>query len=406
VSLPAVLTTATAAYAAGKGRAEAAIATRRWATGLVFGLLPFRVERGEPPAGRLLRSAPAKKAGACEFGFDAAGRLVVVREHTARRGHAYETFIDWDDRGATAVRYDLDPAHKAPSNAARLTVARGQPTRFELRSRHGRVLETYRYQGDRLIAIHRAAPGEAARILRVSARAAAAATPASSTARAGRTAAATPASSTVPAGRAAAATPASSTARAVRAAAATPASSTARAVRAAPAGPTLAAQLAAIEDRLFALTPAAIQRAAARSAAPLWCCGLVFDSSDLALPPELAIATVDERAATLRQQHGATQIWKCTAFDGLGAAFYQDRALARAVEQVQPLLDGAGARVRPRLVRLAQRLNALPRARFGTVAPEFVVYAFDRDAPTMTWVAKSLRPAQRAALARLRLPIR
>ncbi len=160
---------------------------------------------------------------------------------------------------------------------------------------------------------------------------------------------------------------------------------------------TVAVLVSRIEQRLYASAPDAVRRAAQTSKSPLWCCALVFDASLVVLPPELAVMTLAEREATLRKHGpklGRTLIWKCTMYDGMSAAWFEDRALDAACAEVEERITGT--RLSRLLVRVARKLNALPRARFGNVTDDFVVYAFDRNAPTKKLVEPSLTAKQRA----------
>lgn len=167
-ALKRLLSAAAKEYTARKAHAEAAVEEHAWATGPLFSIVPFQLERRAGWAPKRLKSAPAKKAGQFEFGFDRDGRLRVIRQHTDNRGHAYETFIDWDDEGATSVRYDYDPNPKVVSNVARLFVEEARPTKYLLQSKGGPVTETYQYKGDHLVRIRVDAPREKPRIYRLS----------------------------------------------------------------------------------------------------------------------------------------------------------------------------------------------------------------------------------------------
>lgn len=165
--------------------------------------------------------------------------------------------------------------------------------------------------------------------------------------------------------------------------------------------PSLTKLLPLLADQLVLETPGAIRKAAARSASPPWCCALVFDGSlpGACLPPDLAIVTVTEREATLRDhaKAGGRYVWSCLQYDGVGAAWFTNRALLRACAEVTEHLvnrDEAMAAVKL-LAAVARRLNDLPRKSFGKVSDDFVVYAFDRNQPATALVERSLTARQR-----------
>lgn len=366
-ALRVLLKTAAGDYVARKRRAELAALSWKWATGPLFSIVPFQAERSSGPRARPLRSAPARKRGTFEFGFDADGRLTVMRQHAESRGAAYETFIDWDEGGATAVRYGYDPKYKVPSNAARLFIKDGRPTKYMLQGPRGTVTETYHYQDDRLVRIRLKPPGEAECVyhLKYDAEGLCA----------------------IDEGRA----------RIFQ-----------RPARGRPR-PSLSDLLQAIEQQLYVLTPPAIRKAAERQRSPVWCCALDFDGSlpGSCLPPELSLATVAERDAILHKSRrdGSALVWRAAAFEGLGAAYYEDAKLAAACEQANTILErrDSDVAVCRLLVRLAKRLNELPRSQFGDVAPEFVVYAYDRNGAPKALVTRCITTDQRTRLRRMGL---
>jgi hypothetical protein len=165
--------------------------------------------------------------------------------------------------------------------------------------------------------------------------------------------------------------------------------------------------LADIEQRLFLETPLAVKRGAQGWTSPPWCCALVFDSSQLLLPPEIALTTVAERDDAIRQSKavGKKRIWNAVAFDGVGAGWYSDKKLLAAcalaserLQEKQMTLPATKL-----VVRLAKRLNALPTTAFGAVPDDFVTYACDRNEPATKFVAASLTARKRAALQRRQL---
>lgn len=171
-ALRALLKSAATDYATRKQRAKDAVVRWAWATGPLFSIVPFQAERRRGPTPRPLKSAPAKKTGSWQFGFEEDGRLRVIREHTDQRGGAYETFIDWDDASATFVRYDYDPKYKVPSSAARLFIDDdGRPIKCLFQgpqSSRGTMSETYHYKGDRIVCIRLKPPSGAERVYRLS----------------------------------------------------------------------------------------------------------------------------------------------------------------------------------------------------------------------------------------------
>ncbi len=326
----------TAEYASRKAAAEASVTTWEYATGLLHSLTP-QVDSGRRPAIKRL-SAPSTRRDTHDFGFDAERRLRIIRQHVGKRGCAYETFIVWDKNKATAVTYDYDPKFKVASRIGVLRTKGGRPTTYTHRYAGGTVVSRYVYQGDVLTTIFVKPPG-------------------------GREEAHRP-----------------------RAAENHASSRSAD----------LGSLLTKAGQRLVATIPAAVRRAAMRTKSPVWCCALVFDRSQPALPPELAIATVAERDAAKR---GAATLWNCLAWDGFGAPVIADAALDKVCKTMNAHLDArAGAQVSALLVGVARQLNELPHASFGNVAEEFVVYAFDRDRPAKALVSSSLTKKQLASL--------
>lgn len=361
-ALRALLKTAAGDYRERKERVEQAVVSWKWATGPLFSIIPFEAQRDSGPQARPLKSAPAKKRGMHEFGFDADGRLWVMRLHTESPRAAYETFVEWDEGGATTVLYGDDPKYKVPSCAARLFVTDGRPTKYLHQGPRGTLTETYHYQGNKIVCIRRKEPDQDEWIYRLEYDAKGLLSIKEKT--------------MVIFQRRDAGRP----------------------------QPRLGDLLHAIEERLYQLTPSAIRKAAERESSPFWCCALDFDSAVAweCLPPVLSLATVAERDAVPRKRRPEWRdlVWNAEAYEGLNAAYYQDAKLAALCEQANAILEqrGSGAAVSRLIVRLAKRLNEHPRKQFGKVAPEFVVYAFDRDRASTALVATCLTREQRARL--------
>src|SRR4051794_29301980 len=86
-------------YRALKGRCEARVERWEWATTSAIDPRPFYHERNELPRGRVLKGRPGTiKRGTHAYGFDAEGRVVVVRQYTEFRGRMYEEFLTYAGR--------------------------------------------------------------------------------------------------------------------------------------------------------------------------------------------------------------------------------------------------------------------------------------------------------------------
>ncbi len=309
----------TSEYAARKRNAEAAVTTWRYATGELYSLAPAVESKRAPKALR----ARSTKPGTYAFGFDDEMRLTVIRQHVGR-GHAYETFVVWQENKATAVTYEYDPKYKVASRHGVLVLRGGRPVTYTHTSAFGIVVSRYEYKGDVLTNIRIKPRGRAEQTFRPR-----------------------PVTKTV--SRQASKSD-------------------------------VRRMLTKIEERLLREIPKAVRKAVARSKSPVWSCGLVFDGSQPLLPPELALGTTVERERDKAAKDGPSP-WNCVTWDGMGAAFFEASVDAACKQVNTHLAVSTGRELTALLTRLARRLNELPRSAFGKTAADFVVFAFDRNRP-------------------------
>lgn len=94
------------AYRRKKEEGDHRVIEWRWATGLLFGALPFEPECFHFGRGRPLRRPPTAR-NAYEFGFDNGGRLCVVRRWAGEHVPADETFYEWGDDRVVSFAYNV-----------------------------------------------------------------------------------------------------------------------------------------------------------------------------------------------------------------------------------------------------------------------------------------------------------
>ena len=130
-----------------KVAAEQAVSSWRWASGSWFDARPLYFERHNVRPGRLLKKPPARPKGRIEVGFDAAGEVLVEREHN--EFGCYESFYRWDASPAEVARYDYR-SDKGPINLLVLTSDGRRLEASHLLAQHGWVREDYLWEGRRL----------------------------------------------------------------------------------------------------------------------------------------------------------------------------------------------------------------------------------------------------------------
>lgn len=138
-----------------RARAEQAACAWRWATGPWFDARPVYFERHNDRPGRFLKKPPTRPKGRVEAGFDAAGRVIVEREHT--EFGCYESFYAWDAAPAEVARYHYH-ADKDPINLLRLESDGRRVLASDHIAEQGRSREEYVWDGPRLreVIVHHA----------------------------------------------------------------------------------------------------------------------------------------------------------------------------------------------------------------------------------------------------------
>jgi hypothetical protein len=154
---------AVAEYPALRTNRESEVVRWQWTSGPCFDLRPYEAEifgysRGEP-----LASEPADKDGTSQYGFDAAARVVAVRDYGSVPGQYDEEFFSYTDDGAEAVRYGHSP--REAINVSHYLIQGGNVVRCNSLAPRGSATRTYEYHDGRVARIHvehgksRATPG-------------------------------------------------------------------------------------------------------------------------------------------------------------------------------------------------------------------------------------------------------
>lgn len=342
-SLRARLARAAAEYQALKQKAESSVVRWTWATDSVYSLKPgFDARIHGFSEGRKLEREPAKRAYHFQYGFDAAGRLVVARLHGQWDGHFTEDFFIHHDDGVEEWSYGPHPRFKNPRGVGRFTSLDGRVVGYENLNADGRsVAEAYEYDGDRLTTLvrigvnpafqntfrHEYDPDGALSTITMQTE--------------------TGAQSIV-----------------YRRPTRTPAVLI-KAVR--------ARQLALIPKRVAALSPAA----------PAFCLALVYEpsSSHSMLPPKLAVGLETERERWRASGGSKESLWDAqgfATFDDRRLEFDDAALLADTRELATHLRSPEGfEKAHMLLVNVARDLNKLDFGALIKVTPDFVVYPVD-----------------------------
>jgi hypothetical protein len=145
--------TARATYKTLKKSCEARVARWEWATFAIHEAEPYYHERHKIARGRKIKGKPAAiKSGMHQYGFDAAGRVVVVRKYTELKGTFYEEFFTCAQDVVEGTLFDY--RDKDVINVTRRTFdGDGKIIRYQAVATGGELTETYEYDRDRLTMI-------------------------------------------------------------------------------------------------------------------------------------------------------------------------------------------------------------------------------------------------------------
>lgn len=144
--------TAATEYKQLKATAEKQVESWRWATWQKYELFPLYNLRKRFGSGRWLKGPPAKKNGAFNHGFDAAGKVVAIRQGVEFKGQHYETFYDYQDEMIEEVKFDYS-REKTLIHVQRIHCKKGRPVLGESLAKHGYYSEKYVYRGNQLTRI-------------------------------------------------------------------------------------------------------------------------------------------------------------------------------------------------------------------------------------------------------------
>jgi hypothetical protein len=153
-------------YAGMKARAEGAVVQQVVADGRMADPRPFWIERLGGRVGKAVKHA-AGRPGVFMHGFDAGGRLVLLRENVKvpkRSNAAYETFTEYAHDAIVTARFGYDPNH-TPEACTRLALDDGRPISAAYAGPYGQGFETYAWEGNVItkIAIEHEEDGQAQR---------------------------------------------------------------------------------------------------------------------------------------------------------------------------------------------------------------------------------------------------
>jgi hypothetical protein len=141
-------------YAALKREAEAKVVRWEWATDEMCSPQPWYFEIHGFSKGKRLATAPRKKEGLVEYGFDAADRLAVIRQYTEFKGYVQESFFIGDDDQVIEYRFDDSPAMKEkPVAVTRYRHENGRLVDCAGVAAQGSRALAYDYEGPRLVSI-------------------------------------------------------------------------------------------------------------------------------------------------------------------------------------------------------------------------------------------------------------
>jgi hypothetical protein len=149
-----LLSSAAKALPSLKAACEADVVRWEWWTGNPYPLAPFYNERHRFAAGKKV-AAPTNdtkkaRAGLHAFGFDAAGKLRIERQHNDI-GHFSTFFVHLTEDGVSRVEArHYSYSRDEPINAQLLLLADGRPAELHFETKAGQHVERYRWDGDHI----------------------------------------------------------------------------------------------------------------------------------------------------------------------------------------------------------------------------------------------------------------
>jgi hypothetical protein len=96
-------------YASIKAKCEAAVVRWRWATFSMHSYEPAYFEINKFTRGKWFAEEPEAKENVYAYGYDAEGRVVVLREYSSFPGEYSETFYRHEPKGIMAITFERDP---------------------------------------------------------------------------------------------------------------------------------------------------------------------------------------------------------------------------------------------------------------------------------------------------------
>jgi hypothetical protein len=146
-----------AEYQALKQQTESQVARWVWATGPIHSLNPgFDAKTHGREEGKELAAEPVQRARHFHYGFDAAGRPVVVRYYSDTDGHFTEQFFTYHDGYAERWSFGPHPQYKDLDAVAHYVFDGPRVVGYiSLHAQGESFVETYEYDGDRLRTLRR-----------------------------------------------------------------------------------------------------------------------------------------------------------------------------------------------------------------------------------------------------------
>lgn len=138
-----------------KKKCERNVRVWRWAKNPRHDPRPFWYERNRWKAGRLLPNPPQRPNGYYEYGYDASGNLLVVRQlvfSEPRRHWFHETFFTREGNIVESAHFDYAP-DKKPVNLIRSTYRNNQIILWESCAQRGNTRERYLWDEQHIILI-------------------------------------------------------------------------------------------------------------------------------------------------------------------------------------------------------------------------------------------------------------
>jgi hypothetical protein len=139
-------------YSEIKKESEQKVVRWEWYTDDFYSIQPYFFEQNLWKKGKKLKNEPSSKTDKCQYGFDADGRMIAIRQYTEFKNSFFEEFFEYFNKRIESVLYHYGEDKRVIS----IKIYQFANTKIDSMIRcdeNGYSHENYEYEDDRLTAI-------------------------------------------------------------------------------------------------------------------------------------------------------------------------------------------------------------------------------------------------------------